>query len=260
MSPPEPSLQETQQWMKERILPGDGAAGEGILREPGARRLSVYSGGYLARIQEALEESYPALRHVVGARSFSRIAVTYAAQHHSRDYNLSLSGRRFPEFLETHPLTQELPFLPDLALLEWKVTEAFHAFDRPPIEPARLAAVPPEEWDRLRLVFQPSVRLLSSAWPVLDIWEARDQPVQEVKINLVDRPQRILIFRSGFEVRCELLDDLQEKAIAELLAGKALGLLCEERAASAADGDLPMAAWFSRWGSAGLIAGLETVS
>ncbi len=42
-----PSLRETQQEMKARILAGD----------PADERLSVYSGGYIARMQEALEEA-----------------------------------------------------------------------------------------------------------------------------------------------------------------------------------------------------------
>ena len=55
---PDPSLEEVQRWMISRILPPErsGAAGMEVelnpqAGEPGAERLSVYSGGYLARMQ-----------------------------------------------------------------------------------------------------------------------------------------------------------------------------------------------------------------
>ena len=225
----DPSLRELQRWMKGKILPPAraGSAPAGVELDPGEERMSVYSGGYLARIQEALEEAYPAVRHVLGARSFGDLAKAYAGRHASADFNLSRSGSRLPAFLREYPLTTELPFLPDLALLEWKVAEAFHSFERPPLDPARLAAVPPEEWDRLSFEFQPSVSRIASAWPVLDIWEARARPTQEVEINLINRPQRVLIFRRGFEVRCELLERPEEAALEALLAGKTLGELAE---------------------------------
>ncbi len=250
--------------MKSRILPperGAAAAADVELNpqagEPGVERLSVYSGGYVARMQEALEEAYETIRHVLGARAFRELARCYAARHPSRDYNLSLAGRDLPAFLASYPLTNDLPFLPDLAALEWKVVEAFHAFDCLPLDPARLAAASPKDWDRLRLEFQPSVGRVASAWPVLDIWENRKRPVGEVRINLMGRPQRVLVARRGLEVRCELLDDAQDKALAALMEGKTLGEVCERIAAETPAGDPPFGEWFSRWAGNGLITGIR---
>ena len=259
---PEPSLRDVQRWMQSRILPPERAAAEALSTvelnpqagDPGVERLSVYSGGYVARMQEALEEAYEAVRHVLGARAFGELARGYAARYPSRDYNLSMAGRNLPVFLGFYPLTRELPFLPDLAALEWKVVEAFHAFDRPPLDPARLAAIPPEDWDRLRLAFQPSVGRIASAWPVLDVWEARKQPVGEVRIDLANRPQRVLVARRGLEVRCELMDELQDKTLAALLEGKTLGEVCGQAAAEADGGSPPLAEWFTRWAGNGLVA------
>jgi len=268
----EPSLQEVQRWMKSRIHPspvtlsparGEGG-GEGNVElnpqagDPGAERLSVYSGGYLARMAEALEETYPAVRHVAGAGSFRALTRDYAAAHPSHSYNLSRAGRRLPEFLPTYPLTAELPFLPDLARLEWQVVESFHAFDRPATGFSQLAAIPAQHWEKIRIVFQPSVSRLSSAWPVLDIWEARNRPIQEVRIDLVNRPQKILVFRHGHQTSCELLDDRQDAVLAALMAGRTLGELSDPMTADPAAGsEHLLGAWFARWGSHALIAGFD---
>ncbi len=259
----EPSLLEVQRWMKAKILPTErtGASlGEVPLNPqggaPGAERLSVYSGGYLARIEEALEEAYPAVRHVTGRLGFGGIARSYAARHGSINFDLSKAGRHLPEFLKDYSLTQELPFLPDLARLEWKVAEAFHSFDQPPAGFAQLAAVPAEQWEGVRIRFQPSVSVVSSAWPVLDIWEAREKPVQEIRIQLEGRPQKALVYRKQWEVRGEVIDDPQAAALEALMSGKTLGQFSDQLAQEG-EGEPMLGAWFTHWGSEGLIAGFD---
>jgi hypothetical protein len=246
--------------MKSRIRPAQpaGRAAEEWLNPqrgtPPAERLSVYAGGYLARTREALAEVYEAVRFVLGESAFTELSHAYAARHPSHDSNLSFAGRHLPEFLPDFPLTQRLPFLPDLARLEWLVCQAFHAFDQPPLDSARLGGLPPESWGRLRLTFQPSVAVVASAWPILDIWAARRQPRDSVRLEVAGRPQRVLVRRRSWEVRCDRLTELEHRLLESLLAGRALG-----EALSAADGRDAAAVQraFARWMGEGLIVGAE---
>ena len=257
----DPSLRELQRLMRSAIRPASGRADPhaswAILNPqrgvPGAERLSVYAGGYVARTREALAEVYEAVQHVVGDRTFTNLAHTYAARYPSHGYNLSLVGRHLPEFLASDPLTQQLPFLPDLARLEWLVCEAFHAFDEPPLDPARLARHSLDEWERTQLTFQPSVGLMASPWPILDIWTARTRPRSEVSIDLVHRPQRVLVFRQSLQTKCELVDEQPYKVLEGLMAGQTLGAVCGDLAGLTGDERLPLAEWFARWASQGLI-------
>ena len=212
---PEPSLQDLQRWMASRIRPKAVSSillDEAILNAQrgtaGAERLGVYASGYMARAREALLESYEAVHYVVGDAAFSSLALAYAERYPSQDYNLSAFGCHLPEFLKESPLTQRLPFLTDLARLEWAVREAFHAFDQPPIDKEQLFALSLEVWAQSRLTLQPSVRMVTSSWPILDIWEARTTPRDSLNINLVDRPQRVLVYRDAGSVTCELIDRL----------------------------------------------------
>ena len=253
-----PSLRGVQQWFKSRVSPQEipGAAELDLLNAqrgtPGIARLSVYAGGYITRIRQALAEVYPAVAHVLGEQAFTALAHDYARAHPSRDYNLSFAGRHLPEFLTGWPRTAQLPFLPDLARLEWLVCLAFHAFDEPALKPAALAPMPPETWERLRLVFQPSVGVVASGWPILDVWAARIRPREEIAIELVNRSQRVLVSRQGVEVRCTLLEPAQYNILAALLAGETLGEVCGRLAASGAS-EPPVDAWFSAWAQQGLI-------
>lgn len=260
----QPSLRDVQQWMKARIRP-DGVARRAPSAAalnpqrgvPGIERLGVYAEGYVVRTREALAEVYEAIAHILGPTAFTELALAYARQHPSHDYNLSFVGRHLPEFLTTAPLTAQLPFLPDLAKLEWAICQAFHAAVQPPVSAQRLAALSLEDWDRARLVFQPAVGRVASTWPILDLWQARTRPTHEVDIPLVDRPQRVLVFRQGLTVRCELLDTWEDAVVEGLLAGRTLGHVCGEIAERAGDAALPMGAWCSRWMERGLLSGCE---
>ena len=223
---------------------------------PGEQRLAVYAGGYIARIREALAELFEAVHHVLGEDVFTELAEGYAARYPSHDYNLSLAGRHLPEFLVDWPRSRELPFLPDLARLEWLICRAFHAFDQPPIDPVQMAAMPPKAWERARLIFQPSVGLIASVWPILDIWQARTQPRERINLTLADRPQRVLVSRRDVQVVCEPLDPAQYQLLDGLRQGRTLGEVCADLATTSND-TLPLTDWFARWTRAGLIVRCE---
>ena len=222
----------------------------------GQERLAVYAGGYVERTRQALADIYEAVAHVVGSRRFAELAQTYARRYPSHEYNLSLRGRHLAEFLIGHPLSHRLPFLPDLARLEWLIAQAFHAFDEPPLEPLRVAGLSLDQWEQRRIAFQPSVGCLASPWPVRDLWDARTRPVSEISIDVVNRPQRVLIFRKDLRVMCELMEEGPFRMLAALRRGATLGEACRTLAEWARESDPPVAAWCSAWVQRGLVVNI----
>ncbi len=259
--PPEgPDLATLQCWMKSQIRPSGGGKetfSESPLNpqggDPGIVRMEVYASGYLARMKEALEEVYEAVHHLTGEGVFSRLATDYAKQFPSRHYNLSAAGVHFSRFLEMAEITEKLPFLPDLVRLEWKVNQAFHAFEKPPLSPEIFQSVPEEKWDDLVFEFQPSVGIVSSGWPILDLWQARKTPRKEIDIQVVDRPQTVLIFRKGFQVRCENLERGEAALLEGLLAGRSLGDVCGSLADFSKDLLPDLTGTFRNWMQKGLL-------
>ncbi len=257
-----PTLVEVESWLKAHIhyepgAPGNVQNNSGLFRNIPEERLEVYRGGYLARTEEALKEVYEAVRHVMGEKAFHQLAERYARFHASRDYNLSHKGEKLPEFLKTTSWIKNLPFLSDLARLEWFVAAAFHAAERPPLDQRTLSAMAPQEWEQMRFAFQPSVQFVESAWPILDIWQARDTPVREIKINVVNRPQSVLIARRrGEEVFVELLTAPQMKLMRALADGRPLAEAVAEIASDDQE-DLRLDQWFAHWMQNGLITDCE---
>lgn len=142
----------------------------GVGRLPVDLRLAVYFDAYRARLIEALETDYPALRGVVGSDAFRTLARGYLEAYHSRHYSIRWFGRQFPEWLARY--RSEQPWLADLAAFEWAMGEAFDAADARPITVADMAAVPVERWPQLRFDFHPSQRLLTLTWDAPSLWRA----------------------------------------------------------------------------------------
>ncbi|HTL70666.1 MAG TPA: DUF692 family protein [Candidatus Eisenbacteria bacterium] len=250
------SLAEAQDFFRKTIQPRPDAereAPEGLLNPqggvPGVERLSVYAGGYTARLHEALAEVFVGVKKTIGDELFSGLTHVYASRYPSHDYNLNFVGVHVPEFLAGSPLSKEFPYLADLARLEWGTWLAFHAFNEPPMKTEDLAGIPPEDWERAQIVFQPSTSLFVSDWSLLDLWLKRSRPEE------LPRParaaERLLIGRRGELVRCERLSADQHGMIEGLLAGKTLGAVCETLAES--DEPPPIADWFAAWVRDGLI-------
>lgn len=223
--------------------------------EPEARaveRLRAYTGALPARLFEALAHDYPALEHVIGASAFHELVHRYLPHVPAGVYNLNEVGTCFPEFLAADVIARDYGFAPDLARLERSIRIAFHAREHPPLDPAACTAWSLEEWSAAVLTFQPAVAVVTSAWPIREIWAARTTPVTEIDIALEGRSDRVLVHRSGDAVVCESIDDHEAWALARLLGGGALGDVADGLVARGGDPEA-VAAFFARWQARGLV-------
>jgi len=256
-------LRQTQRWLASVILAPERLDDPGFASEIASvvaiddparavTRLRAYTGGYPARIGDALEQDYPALVHVVGHRAFHLLVERYLPHVAAGIYNLNDVGGRFADVVARDDIAVEYPFAPDLVRLETAVRAAFHARDGAPLDAATLADWTLEDWDAAVLRFQPSVFLVRSQWPVRDIWDARETPIEEIDIAMEGTAQSVLVHRTGLQVTCEAIGDDEAHALELLLAGRRLGDVAEEIAECGGDPDA-VGGWFSRWHGRGLI-------
>ena len=259
-----PSLHETQRWLARIIL--DPAAVEtgaidasGTLAHDAATariRLGAYTGGYPVRLEEALAEAYPALRHVLGEETFRGVVMRYLPVAPAGIYNLNDVGTPLPVWLASDDVARAVPYAPDLARLELAVQRAFHATLLSPFDATALAAWEPDDWDRAIVRFQAGVALVRSAWPIHDVWQARTQPRHGIDIVVERRPQDVLVARAGFGVAATVTPPDEAMLLERLLAGERLGMALTALEASGVAGDT-VTAWFAGWVRRGLVAACE---
>lgn len=118
-----PSLAESQaafaQALGEPALP----APADIQRpEPGAmqtRRFDVYRNNVAVALSDALRDIYPAVQALVGEEFFQACARVYVEHAQPASPLMHLYGAEFGAFLDDFPPAQSVPYLGDVARLEF---------------------------------------------------------------------------------------------------------------------------------------------
>jgi hypothetical protein len=206
-----------------------------------ARRLQVYRNNVFAGLTEALRALYRVTECLVGEDFFRQTARAYVRSVPSASGDLHDYGATFPEFLAGLPAAAGLPYLPDVARLEWCFHRVFHAAGGAPLDPARLAGVPAEQRLGMRLRLQPAARLLASPYPVLAIWGLHQEGADpQATLDLDAGGVRVLVIRRGLEVRLEALGAGEHAWLAALVAGA--GLVAATALALAAEPGFDLAA------------------
>lgn len=182
------------------------------------RRFAIYRNNVQHGLSRALAARFPVVERLVGAEFFAAAARVFAARHPPGSPVLLDWGAAFPAFLAAFPPARSLPYLPDVARLEWLRGLAYHAPDATPADPAALGRADPE---RLILRLAPSVRAFAAATPAVSLWH-RNQP-GAAPAPLPPGPEQALIARTpGFAVIVEPLTPASHALLSALLDGQRL--------------------------------------
>jgi hypothetical protein len=142
---------------------GDGLAPEA--------RLDIYRHHVFTTLTAALQAIYPVVCRLVHERFFRYAVDQYIRAHPPAGPCLFEYGSSFPAFLATFDPCRPLRSLPDVARLEWALNSATHAEQPAPLDPMVLSQLPEDDLPGLTLRLDPSLSLLSSPWPIDQIWE-----------------------------------------------------------------------------------------
>lgn len=195
-----PSLETSQTAFGRALMAKEAAPPDDLMRrdgQPTTRRFSVYRNTMRSTLIEALAATYPVCQRLVGEAFFEAMALTYVEQHPPRSRIMLDYGGQLAEFIAAFPPARSLPYLGDVARLEWAQTRAYHAADVIPVGADDFASVPADQWAQITVDLHPAVRILRSPYPILAIWRtnSRDEMVHPIDLNmggedvLVTRPE-----------------------------------------------------------------------
>jgi hypothetical protein len=183
--------------------------------------LDIYRRSVLANLRAALAAAYPVVRRLVGDAFFGEAAQQYVRGTPSASGDLHRYGERFARFLEDYPHARALPYLPDVARLEWLCHESYHAADAPPFDFAALARVAEPRRGAIRFVLDPAARMMRSPHPVAAIWEA-NQPGRDGTPDRDAGPDCILVRRALHTVRVTRVAEFEWEFLARIAGGAPL--------------------------------------
>jgi hypothetical protein len=141
---------------------------------PPARRFGIYRNNVYASLIEVLGGRFPVVTRLVGDDFFRAMARAYIKQAPPRSPVLLDYGVGFPDFVAAFAPAAEVPYLADVASLEWARHSSYHAADRTPLPLSELASAVHQAEDAV-LELHPSLSLVSSQYPVVSIWELNAQ-------------------------------------------------------------------------------------
>jgi uncharacterized protein len=218
------------------------------------RRFGLYRGNLTATWDKTLANAYPVIRQLVGEEFFGGLSQAHGHAHPSGNADLNRFGAGFADFLAGFPHAAGLPYLPDMARLEWALHRAHYGPAAEAVTAPQLAAVPPARLEALTMTLHPACSLHASPWAVIPLWLAHQpggghdfpEAMAQASYGAVLRPQ--------WKTRLLPLSPATHAALAQLAAGAPFGAALD--AAFERDEHFDIGAQLTQWLDNGLIVGL----
>jgi len=200
-------------------------------------RLNIYRNNIYLSLIGVLEAAFPTIRTLVGEENFAVLANRFIAEHPPQAPQLYAYGADFAGFVDGFDAAvEELPFLPDLARVEWAVNDAYFAADAASLSPGDLGDIAPESYGMLQLGLHPSAHLVDSPWPVWHLWGADALPDP-----WPEEPGQVLVQRPGDKVDVLLLTTGDFAFVTALKSGDTLAAAAQTAVGADEEFDLQTA-------------------
>lgn len=208
---------------------------------PAGGRLNIHRHHVLDSLASALAATFPTVHAVVGADFFRALARAFIGRSLPVRPVLAEYGAGFPAFIAGYDVARDLPYLADVARLDWALNLAFHAEAGGRLVAADLAAIPADRLPSLQLALAPGTALISSAYPLDRIWAASQPGASADPVDLGGGGAHLLVLRQTDDAAFVALSVGE----AAFVAGLGEGLSLEEAAGRPGSG-FDLSACFGR--------------
>lgn len=204
-----------------------------------ASGLAIYRNNVYSNYRNSLSHSYPVLVRLVGVDYFRLLSDAYIAATPSRSGDVRVYGSGFADLLQAHEVTLQLPYLPDVARLEWSCQHVLAQPRSPAPELRSLSQLDASRYKQLRAELNPAAALLASPYPVLRIWQV-NQPdhVGDASVDLAQGAAHMLVLRHADTVSVLDLDAAEYAFLSTLQQGLRWGEALQTALALCPDFDL----------------------
>lgn len=208
------------------------------------RRLAVYRNNVVSSLIDALTDIFPVTQQLVGAEYFRAMAAVFVRRYPPRSRILARYGDCFATFVSGFEPAAELPYLADVARLEYARLQALHAADAEPIGASALAHAlgDPEVLSGMQFQWHPSLAVIESPHAVVSLWAAH-QTDGEIPTVAIDRAEQAIVLRDGLEVLVLPVDAATAHFGVRTLTGDTFGMAAA--AAAGVDGSFDLGAALS---------------
>lgn len=196
------------------------------------QQITIYRNSIIGCMINALRQTYPVCDQLVGDQFFDAMATQFIYQQPSQSPDLGDYGAPFADFISAFKPTAELPYLADIARLEWAWKQAFSAVDHRGLDlqavAQLLAQLDEQQQQILRFQLPPGSSLIESAYPIAKIWQMnQDDDDSDGAIDLSAGGDKLLVWRQDFDMRIDRLNSAQWRFLSAIQQDRPFIDICD---------------------------------
>lgn len=211
---------------------------------PAASRLDVYRHHIRHSLAAALTTNFSTVQTLVGEGFFRGLARAFVEHSLPTQPVLSEYGASLPDFIAGYEPARDLPYLADVARLDWALNCAFQAPHVEGLGASDLAAIEGDRLPSMSLSLTPGTALITSRFPLGRIWLASQPGVDAEPVDLESGGARLLILRRPDDAAFVEMSSAEAAFVTALLDGRPIEAAAE--AASQADSAYDLSTVFAR--------------
>ena len=162
------------------------------------QRMQIHSNNYKESLTDAVSGQFPVVKAFVGEQFLRACAREYALANPPQEAALSTFGKGFPVFLAQFEHAATVPYMADLAYLEWLVADIQNR------KPEQLMAEKDilEAFNNNRVRLARHVEIISSDYPIVNLWMVGTGQIPPEAVTLDADGQSVLVaqINSGVEI------------------------------------------------------------
>jgi hypothetical protein len=198
----------------------DDACAPAGLTDATRSRVGVYRNNVRLNRIGALADAFTHVVTLVGSEYFRSLARAYVTATPAASANLHDDGAGLPAFIRGFAPAAGLPYLGDVAEVDWLMQCAYYADDSAPLPRATLEALGPERFAAASLRLAASVGVAcSDAWPIADIIAMNEGGPTA---SLAAGGQAVLVWREGYAARWQAIGADEARVVSALIDGRSV--------------------------------------
>ena len=174
----------------------------------------------------------------MGDICFTQLAKGYCQQYPLKDSHLNRYGLHFPRWLANeisqHSAFEGLPYLPELAELEWQINQSYYAMDlanflqAPHHHLTALAELNEEMQQQAILLLRPDVALLSCHYPVQQVW-GKHKGLHGAAVPAGLSCRYLVVYRDRFKVSLSVISQAEMQLLQAIQSGRNLSQITHSK-------------------------------
>lgn len=196
-----------------------------------SKGIAIYKRNQLANAQLALSVTFPTIFTLLDNDVTEHLVKGFLQYQPPSKGDWSQWGDKFSEYLAKMDISQQYPYLPDCAALDWKVHCAFHGKDEL-LNKSSLPLLGEIDPDAITITFNSNCSLLKTDYPVAEIYQAhhhsdkkqREMAMEKAKNMLSKQPKQhvVMVYRPEFQPKVIELTQSESEFMQSAIAGKSL--------------------------------------